>query len=206
MSDAMTTIRTTVRPAAVHPPAVIGPNSVIQLGEALRDCLGTEMARQIYDSAGCGSLLYQPPDEMIDERVPAALFRQLWRVLPAASARSVAVEAGRRTGRYILERRIPSFAHLALRSLPRSIAVRLLLSAIQKNTWTFVGSGTCKITPGCPATIEIERNPLRMPGGVWHEAVFAELFGSLVGRGVGVRYVADLARDEDICRFEVHAW
>ncbi len=203
MPDAIANVRIAASSADIDPPAVIGPNAVIQLGNALRARLGEDMAQRIYEAAGCALLLDTPPNEMIDERVPARLFGQLWRTLPAATARAIARDAGRRTGRYILKTRIPRLASVSFRSLPQWLASRLLLSAIQKNAWTFAGSGTCRTKSGIPATIEIARNPLRMPGGVWHEAVFAELFEALVSSDIDVRYVGGLDGTEVACRFEI---
>lgn len=187
----------------IDPSGLIGPNSVIQLGEALRTQLGRTSAQRIYEAAGCLQLFDTQPEKMIDERVPARLFRQLWRSLSASTARAIALDAGRRTGSYILEHRIPSLAHVALRALPRSYACRLLLSAIEKNAWTFAGSGTCRTTFGIPMIIEIAHNPLRMPDGVWHRAVFAELFGALISCDVDVHYVAVPYRNAVACRFEI---
>lgn len=203
MAEATADVRIAPDAARRQPPAVIGPNAVIQLGAALCAVLGKETAQRVYDTAGCAALLDAPPHEMIDERVPASLFRQLWRELPPETARAVALDAGRRTGRYILQNRIPRFAHVALRMLPRSIASRLLLSAIEKNAWTFAGSGTCRTVAGTPAMIEIARNPLQMPGGVWHEAVFAELFGALLRGKIDVRYAPLWAGSTAVCRFEI---
>ena len=182
---------------------MIGPNAVIQLGEALRARLGQDVAQRIYAAAGCAHLLNAPPTRMIDERVPARLFQQLWQALPAATAHAIAHDAGRRTGRYILENRIPRLARVTLCALPRSIASRFLLSAIQKNAWTFAGSGTCRARFGTPPTIEIAHNPLRMSGGAWHKAGFAELFGALVSSDLEVSYVALPNGSEGPCRFEI---
>lgn len=203
MSHALANARITALSTEVRPPAVIGPNAVIQLGEALRDRLGGAAALRVFKASGCEHLLDCPPAVMIDERIPARLFQQLWRELPAATASSVACDAGARTGRYILENRIPRPAHIALRMLPRSVASRLLLSAIEKNAWTFAGSGTCRTATGMPATIEIARNPLRMPGGVWHQAVFAQLFVSLVSSNADVQFIAVARASEHVCRFEI---
>lgn len=203
MSIAMAKTDSTIGLAEAYAPGLIGPNAVIQLGEALLNQLGRATALRIYYASGCESLLDAPPDRMVDERIPARLFDQLWRELPATTARSVAYEAGMRTGRYVLENRIPRLVHIGLNMLPPSIASRQLLSAIEKNAWTFAGSGECRTTVGMPAVIEIFRNPLRMPGGVWHEAVFSELLGMLVSRTTNVRFTPRPGGIEECCRFEI---
>jgi divinyl protochlorophyllide a 8-vinyl-reductase len=185
------------------PPGVVGPNAVIQLARALKEGPGPEAAQDIFAAAGCQDLLAHPPSEMVDERIPAQLCETLWQKLPDAIARRVAEDAGRRTGRYILENRIPSLVQKILRRLPPPIALRLLTIAIGRNAWTFAGSGPCRVRPRNPAVIEIARNPVRMPDCIWHQAVFAELFGELVAGDVLVRHPQCCRSGSNVCRFEV---
>jgi divinyl protochlorophyllide a 8-vinyl-reductase len=183
---------------------LVGPNSVIQLAHALRELAGEGAAREVFAQAGLSGLLDHLPDEMVDERLPARLFDALWRALPGLTAGAVAVDAGRRTARYILEHRIPRPAQRVLRWLPSPLARRLLLMAIQKHAWTFAGSGRCATRWGSPAVIEIEGNTLSMPGCVWHVAVFETLFDGL-GRGrTRVEHPLCHAAGDAVCRFEVH--
>ena len=188
---------------STEPPGVVGPNAVIQLARALMDGPGPETARRIFEAAGYASLLKEPPSAMIDERIPARLFEALWRELPDAAARRVSEDAGRRTGYYILENRIPGFAKRLFRILPAPIALRLLTVAIGKNAWTFVGSGVCRTRLSNPALIEITGNPLPMPDCVWHQAVFGALFGALVLGAVQVRHVQCREGGSVISRFEL---
>ena len=186
-----------------EPCGVIGPNAVIQLANALKVGAGAEIARQVFADAGHLELLEHMPAEMIDERVPAALFAALWRILPYETAQQIAEDAGRRTARYILQNRIPSLAQFVLCRLPASVARRLLLGAISKNAWTFAGSGICRARPGNPALIEIIGNPMAMPDCVWHQAVFGELFGSLVAGRVRIRHLQCCRTGGAVCRFEL---
>lgn len=180
----------------------IGPNSVIQLGETLRERLGPDAAQALYLAAGVPHLLDHPPATMIEERVPAALFAALWRLFPEDAA-DLAEEAGRRTADYIIAWRIPRFAQVLLRICPRALAARLLLKAIRQNAWTFAGSGLCKIQPGTPYLLSIKDNPLAMPDCVWHGAVLARLFDRLVARGTDVRHRACCGQGAAECRFEI---
>ena len=188
---------------ADHPGACVGPNAVIQLAHALRDMHGTDAARQVFECAGFAELLDQPPTQMINEHIPAALFAALWRNLPDESATRIAKDAGRRTADYILANRIPRAVQIILRRLPAQIAAPILLAAINKNAWTFVGSGTCHTRPGQPAVIEVANNPLAMPDCVWHQSVFERLFRELVSPATVVRHSMCCTRGEPVCRFEL---
>jgi divinyl protochlorophyllide a 8-vinyl-reductase len=196
--------------AAAHPVGVIGPNAVIQLGEALRAMLGEQRAAGLYRDAGCASWFATPPDAMVDERRTAALHQALRRDLPEDAARILA-EAGRRTGDYILAHRIPQPAQWLLRHLPAGLAGPLLLDAITRHAWTFAGTGRFSARRGRPCLVEIEGNPLvageraAAPVCVWHEAVFRRLFQELVHPYASVREIACGATGGSACRFEI-AW
>mgnify|MGYP001827888682 CR=1 FL=1 len=188
---------------ADRPGACVGPNAVIQLADALRDMHGTGAARQVFECAGFAELLDQPPTQMINERIPAALFTALWQNLPDESATRIAKAAGQRTADYILANRIPRAVQIILRRLPAPIAAPILLAAINKNAWTFVGSGTCRTSAGQPAVIEISDNPLAMPDCVWHQAVFERLFRELVSLATVVRHSMCCTRGDPLCHFEL---
>ena len=198
------------RPAGSVPVAVedgpsgdrVGPNAVIQTRAALIEAQGSDRARSLFTDASLGHWFETPPDRM----VPADKVHRLNSVLLAAfdgqSFEAVMRDAGRRTGRYILENRIPGPARLLLKMLPARLAVRVLLKAIRSNSWTFAGRAEVRVTPGNPAIIEIAGNPLPMPGCPWHAAVFETLFSALLSRPVRVGHrllSGDLRQD----RFEL---
>jgi divinyl protochlorophyllide a 8-vinyl-reductase len=182
---------------------LVGPNAVVQLAAALRASPSPAAAANVFSTAGLARLLASPPDAMIDESIPARLFAALWQVLPPEQAAVIAQDAGIRTGNYILANRIPLAARLMLRLLPAGIAAPLLLKAIHRHAWTFAGSGTCRVDPGRPAVITIVRNPLEMPGCVWHVGVFECLFRSLVSRHARVRHASCRIGGAPSCRFEI---
>jgi divinyl protochlorophyllide a 8-vinyl-reductase len=181
---------------------LVGPNAVIQLGNALR-ALAPGTAERIYASAGFSRLLRNPPDAMIDEGIPMRLFEALWRDLPAGLAARVARDAGRRTGAYVLANRIPAPARLLLQALPARLSAPLLVKAIRKNAWTFAGSGLCRTEPGHPVVISILGNPLAMPGCAWHVGVFECLFRALVSPTAEVRHEAVMTDGIATSRFEI---
>lgn len=186
--------------------ARIGPNAAIQLAEALRAFHGEETARAVFASAGLEPWLDAPPDAMIDEREAARLHREVAAALPVAEAQAVAVEAGRRTGAYILAHRIPSMAHVLLKALPNALALPLLLTAIGAHAWTFAGSGAFSVAG---RRIRIARNPLAVvsseggPGCAWHAAVFETLLRTLVSRRIVVSETRCCAVGDAACTFEI---
>lgn len=194
--------------AAAHPIGVIGPNAVIQLGEALRAMLGEQRAAGLYAQAGCAAWFATPPDAMVDERRTAALHQALRRDLPEEAPRILA-EAGRRTGDYILAHRIPKPAQWLLRHLPAGLAGPLLLDAIGRHAWTFAGTGRFTARRGHPCPVEIAGNPLvageraAAPVCVWHAAVFRRLFQELVHPAAEVREIACGATGAPACRFAI---
>jgi divinyl protochlorophyllide a 8-vinyl-reductase len=183
-------------------PGRIGPNAVIQLGHALIAIAGERRASEVFREAGHLPLLAAPPEEMVDERLPAALFAALWRALPDEIAARVADDAGRRTADYVMGNRIPRPAQLVLCHLPGRLGARMLLDAVRRNAWTFAGSGVCAVpVPG--RVIEISGNPLVMPGCVWHRAVFTRLFRAMVSPHARVRHAACCGEGAPACRFEI---
>lgn len=190
-------------PSAAHAPSRVGPNAIIQLGEALCDRYGREVAGEVYGAAGMCALLDQPPQEMVDEQLVAALFRALRQRLPADEAAAVAADAGERTAQYLLANRIPRPARALLKALPAPLSARLLLRAMAANAWTFAGSGSFRARAGSPHRVEIAANPIAMPGCVWHVAVFQTLFRALVAPRAGVRETACCLQGVPACRFEI---
>lgn len=188
---------------AVKSPARIGPNAIIQTGQALSALHGPGAARLIFEAAGLGRYIGVVPTTMIDEREPVALFAAIQATLPPADADRVLAEAGHRTGHYILENRIPPIARQILPKLPPGLSSRLLVSAIARHAWTFAGSG--RFAGGVAGwkrpvvTLAIAANPLATPGCPWHGAVFQRLFASLCGHVGSVRHSQCCARGDGFC-------
>ena len=82
------------------PPARIGPNAVIQTGQALSALYGPGVARLIFEAAGLGHYIGALPTTMINEHEPVALFAAIQATFPRAEADRVlellAREGGRR--------------------------------------------------------------------------------------------------------------
>jgi divinyl protochlorophyllide a 8-vinyl-reductase len=176
-----------------RPPARIGPNAIIQTGQALSAFYGPGTARLIFEAAGLGRYIDAPPTTMIDQREPMALFAAIQAMLPPAEADRVLAEAGHRTGHYILENRIPPIFRRLLPKLPTGLSSRLLVSAIARHAWTFAGSGGFegRVTgwKRPVVTLSIAANPLATPGCLWHGAVFQHLFGCLCNGAHSISHV-----------------
>ena len=181
----------------------VGPNAILQTAAALEAQGGRALARQVFDAAGLGALLDAPPAAMVPEAQAAALLRALPAVLPPGTATRVSGEAGRRTGAYILQHRIPAPARAILRVLPARAAAPLLLRAIMAHAWTFAGSGRVEIAAGRPVRLTIHDNPLAVAGGDWHRAVLEVLFRHLVHPRATVRQTASCAEGARACVFEI---
>jgi divinyl protochlorophyllide a 8-vinyl-reductase len=187
--------------------ARIGPNSLIQTGQALSALFGDETARMIFGQAGIGHRYVDPPGTMLNEREPQRLFAVLCDTLSDEDATRVLAEAGRLTGRYLLANRIPKAARWLLPRLPSAIAARLLVRAISTHAWTFAGSGrfSGEVQDWRRPVIHlaIKANPLATPGCPWHGAVFERLFATLTATQVQVLHPRCQAKGNDYCEWTI---
>ncbi|MGB3626669.1 MAG: bacteriochlorophyll 4-vinyl reductase [Henriciella sp.] len=196
-------VQTPLTTAPAPESARVGPNAVLQLEQALCDQGGAKAAELVFARAGLQELLRVRPQEMIDERLPRALFDSLFAHFPEARAQMVVYRAGRLTGDYILKNRIPKPVRLLLKLLPAPLSRDLLLKAIHRHAWTFAGSGRCTFTLGRAAEFRIEANPLTMPGCAWHVGVFDALFQHLVSRRTTITYNHACLDGLQVCCFSI---
>ncbi|MBU2484674.1 MAG: bacteriochlorophyll 4-vinyl reductase [Alphaproteobacteria bacterium] len=181
----------------------VGPNAIIQTRIALTDACGADQALDLFTAAGLPAWFDAPPENMVPAEAVHRLNSTLLTHLDGALFEALMADAGARTGRYILENRIPALARLLLQCLPAGLAARALLNAIRANAWTFAGNARVAVTPGHPAIIEIRANPISVPGCPWHRAVFATLFAKLLGKPVHVDHRASFD-GQPLDRFSVH--
>lgn len=189
--------------------ARIGPNSLIQTGQALAALFDDETARMIFGRAGIGHRYADPPGTMLDEREPQRLFAVLCDTLSDQEATRVLAEAGDRTGQYLLANRVPKPARQLLPRLPPAISARLLVRAISAHAWTFAGSGgfSGEVHGWRRLVIHlaIKANPLATPGCPWHGAVFERLFATLTATQVSVLHPRCQAKGNDCCEWTITA-
>lgn len=191
-------------------PARIGPNAVIQARDAMADALGRRETARILGCAGLGAYVFADPPGMVDEREVVALHEAMRAALGEANAAACAFEAGRRTGLYILENRIPKPIATVLRFLPAPLASRMLLAAIARHAWTFAGSGRFRVVRASPdAIVEIADCPLArgkqlaQPAGAFYAGTFEALFRALVHREARARQTACEAMGDPVSRFTI---
>lgn len=191
----------------------IGPNAITRVAQVLPPRIGERATAALFELAGLGVYLRQPPQQMVLETEVRRLHETLRERLGAALAADVGRAAGAATGDYLLAHRIPGLLQRGMRCLPAWLAARVLLSAIERHAWTFVGSGRFHATRpgwrGRGADLEIHGNPLcpgvhtDVPACDFYAAVFERLFRGLVHPGTRVLEAACEACGADACRFEV---
>lgn len=184
----------------------IGPNVIIQTARALSTRVGDDVADRLLVRSTAYTLA-DLPQEMVDESTANALVRAVHDAYGLAFARDVMQESGRRTGDYLLAHRIPKPAQWLLPLLPSALALRVLLAAIGRHTWTFAGSAHVHITSGDPAVITIHRCPLcagqrsSEPLCDFYAGTFGRLAQALLGPDGWAEEVACEARGDAACRF-----
>lgn len=174
-----------------RPGALIGPNAVLQSVTVMEERLGKAETRAILVDAQIHAL--PSGDHMIPEVQALRLHRWLALHEPLGCF-TIAEEAGSRTADYIIAHRIPKAAVWLLRHLPAWAAAPLLMAAIRKHAWTFIGAGAFTPRGGWRFTIDRARaNDAMMPPDslfVWYAAVFTRLYRQLVAEDCTCRMTA----------------
>jgi divinyl protochlorophyllide a 8-vinyl-reductase len=189
--------------------ARVGPNAVIRVAEALEADRGREAVEQVFRAAGLEHYLAAPPTEMVDEREVTRLQTALREQLGLNAARRVSHDAGLRTGDYLLANRIPRPVQQLLKILPARLASRVLIAAIRRNAWTFVGSGLFDGRPGRPTRLIVGDGPIcrgaraSEPVCDFYAGSFERLFSRLVHKNARVTEIACQAGGAESCLFEV---
>jgi divinyl protochlorophyllide a 8-vinyl-reductase len=193
--------------------ARIGPNAITRVAEVLALREGWAATRLIFEQAGLLHHLLNPPQAMVDVAEVRHLHDALRAELGAQGCRDLTREAGARTAAYLLERRIPKLLQALLRRLPARAAAVVLLSAIRRHAWTFVGGGDFKAGvhwgSGAQVRLSLRDSPLCLglhldaPACDFHAATFEGLFAALVHPRARVLEVACQAAGADTCRFEI---
>ncbi len=187
----------------------IGPNAITRVAEAATERLGRAAVEALFRTSGLARHLAHPPEAMVAEDDVARLQAALRTGLDAHAAREIALDAGRRTGDYLLAHRIPRPAQALLKCLPAPLAARALVKAISRHAWTFAGSGRFTAAAGRPFVLTIAGCPLcreinaDTPVCDYYAATFERIFGALVSRGARVTETRCQAAGAPACAFEV---
>ena len=190
-------------------PALIGPNAIIQLVEALRAHWGHQETRKLLEGVGLGVYCDQPPRSMVPQTEVVALHQRLFNAVDRQEFKRLSAEAGRRTGDYLLANRIPRPVQWLLKRMPDALAARLLSRAIQKHAWTFAGSGVFAYRWQAGLEFSITGNPViaglhsEVPICDYYAATFERIFRVLVNERWRVVEQSCEASGDAACRFEI---
>lgn len=193
---------------ATQQPARLGPNAIIQTIAALHERYPPEELRTVLAGAA-GRYLSQLPSAMIPEAEFHEVVAQLAERLGCAPAREILFRSGERTADYVADNRIPAIFRALLGRLPAPLGVRLLLPAISKHAWTFVGSGTFSFSLGRAPWLSIgipERSGTSAIAAVlcrYYCGAFTQLLRRLVSRRIELREIACQARGDRACVYRI---
>lgn len=137
----------------------IGPNAIIQTAAALADRVGAVRADAIVWRA-VGRHLDQMPTALVDEAEVIALVHELRETMSPEARAAVLRDAGRRTAEYLLAHRIPRSVRWVLHRMPSALALRLLLLAVARHSWTFAGTAEVRVSLRAPITLALARCPM----------------------------------------------
>ena len=189
--------------------AVMGPNAITRVAQALTTEKGAGVCRETFAAAGIERHLDTPPSRMVDEQHVASLHRALIERLGPAKAAMISREAGRLTGEYLLAKRIPRLAQTLLRRLPRRLTAHILVRAIARNAWTFSGGGRFSFRFAHRMHLKLAGSPIcrllrtEEPACHYFVGAFERVFSEMLGPSVRVlRYQCEAA-GAAACLFEV---
>jgi len=164
-----------------HATALIGPNAILQALPVMERMLGKREAARVLMEARIAQL--PSGDGMIPE-IEAIRLHHALSMRDPFEAIDIARESGFGTADYIIAHRIPGPAVTILRWLPARLAAPLLMKAIARHAWTFIGSGRFESRGGWAFTIDrTDADDLMMPTPSlyeWYAAVFTRLYQRLV--------------------------
>jgi divinyl protochlorophyllide a 8-vinyl-reductase len=192
-----------------EPAGRIGPNVVTRLAEAIEHFCGRMACERVFAAAGVSHHLAHAPEHMVDENDVARLHAALVADPGFELSRVISADAGRRTGEYLLARRIPRLVQAVLKRLPRALAARVLVSAIGRHAWTFAGTGQFGFRFGRGLELWIRHSPVcrllrtEKPACSYYEATFERVFGEMLEPRTTVVETACEAMGAPPCRFVV---
>jgi len=164
-----------------RPGALIGPNAVLQAVAVMEERLGVAETAAILADAQIARL---PSGAHMIPEVEALRLHRWLALHDPMGALVIAEESGARTADYIIANRIPRAAAWLLRCLPARIAAPLLMAAIRKHAWTFIGAGVFKPRGAWRFTIDRSKADDSIPPPpslfLWYAAVFTRLYRMLV--------------------------
>ncbi|MZP29319.1 bacteriochlorophyll 4-vinyl reductase [Heliobacterium undosum] len=187
----------------------IGPNSIIQTVAALKERYGEGKTAEFLVKVGRSDLTQKLPAEMVDEQEFNDLVRSIQAGFGNQELTQLLRRSGELTAAYLLKHRIPVPIQWILRILPVRSGLKMLLSAIEKNAWTFVGTGSYRFTIENHPKITIERcvscrgMSADEPICAFYEGTFQTLIRTLVDQKATVKETSCSANGASACIYEV---
>ena len=198
-------VREASSPGATATPR-IGPNAVIRLLERVTAADGPLRAAALARAAGVPEAL---PPGMIPEAWFRALTAEVRRAYSPSESDRLLKEAGVATADYVRAHRIPAPIRILLRTLPRRIALPVLLRAFARHAWTFAGSAAFRVERGPPLVLRLSGAPTchgchtERVLGSFYEGAFETLLTSLIDARLRVRETHCVACGDTECAFLV---
>ena len=193
---------------SAHAVPRIGPNAITRIAEALRMRVGEPGMVRVFVTAGLDAYLPAMPVAMVDEAEVTRLHHALRAAYDGDGAAAIAHDAGHLTGDYLLAHRIPRPVKALLRLLPSALAARVLVRAIERNSWTFCGSARLTTRIGETVRFSLVNCAICRDAQADHmlcdyyAATFECLFRALVARNAEVTEIACEATGGEACVFE----
>jgi divinyl protochlorophyllide a 8-vinyl-reductase len=186
--------------------ALIGPNAVLKTVEVMEERLGHAETAAILADAQIARL---PSGEHMIPEIEALRLHRWLALHDPMGAFVIAEEAGARTADYIIANRIPKPVCWLLRHLPAPLAAPVLMAAIRKHAWTFVGAGKFSAADAWHFSIDrsAANDPAIPPDSLfhWYAAVFTKLYRSLVATDCTCRILTSdpAASEKATPRYEI---
>jgi len=162
-------------------PPLIGPHAVIHLAAAINDRLSPLKAHAIFVGARMNDV---PSGETMIPETDALRLHRCLALHEPIECFAIVRDAAERTAAYIIANRIPPAAIRLLAVMPRALSGALLMRAIRRHAWTFIGAGDFR--PMGAWAFEIDRraahNAVALPDCLfhWYAKVFEDLYQRLV--------------------------
>ncbi|MBX0328063.1 bacteriochlorophyll 4-vinyl reductase [Oscillochloris sp. ZM17-4] len=188
--------------------ARIGPNAIIQTIAALRESYAPEELPALLAGDAAGYL-----SELPHAMIPESDFHDLVRLLVARMggerAGEILYRSGERTADYVRANRIPAPIRTVLGLLPAPISLRLLLLAISKHAWTFVGSGVFRFGLGRAPSVSIGRPDDQRAADIsgalcrYYSGAFTQMLRRVVSQRIDLRETACQSHGGDACVYQI---
>jgi divinyl protochlorophyllide a 8-vinyl-reductase len=187
----------------------MGPNAIIQTFAALGESFGSARIQTLTSGTPLARYVATPPTALIDEREFHTLARHLYAQLGPETTAKILGRAGTLTAEYVLANRIPPFVRQVLRRLPTRLALRLLLPAIARFSWTFAGSGAFRFDVGQSPWLSIASPLLQADHSLatvvcpYYRAAFDRMLSTLIGPRIALHETDCLAHHAAACVHQI---